>query len=106
MVIFCRQTVRKEALLYGRDVLKKGLIKRIGSGESINIWEDSWIPTSLSMKPVVRLDNATVSKKNELMLVNTRSWNAALINCMFVKPDVDAILQIKLGNRLNEDITA
>jgi hypothetical protein len=31
-------------------VLKKGYIWRIGDGTQINIWEDSWIPSSHNLK--------------------------------------------------------
>jgi len=37
----CSETWR--AILHGRDVLKKGLIMRIGPGE-VDIWQDNWIP--------------------------------------------------------------
>ncbi|PVH47609.1 hypothetical protein PAHAL_4G101000 [Panicum hallii] len=36
------------AILYGRDVLYRGIIKRIGPGSSVNVWDDNWIPSSFS----------------------------------------------------------
>jgi hypothetical protein len=32
------------SILDGRDVVKQGLIKRIGNGEDTNIWNTNWIP--------------------------------------------------------------
>uniref|UniRef100_A0A8R7R6G8 Reverse transcriptase domain-containing protein n=1 Tax=Triticum urartu TaxID=4572 RepID=A0A8R7R6G8_TRIUA len=34
------------AILYGREALKLGLIKRIGDGASTRIWDDPWIPSN------------------------------------------------------------
>jgi hypothetical protein len=30
--------------LKGVDLIKEGIIWRIGNGESVNIWTDTWIP--------------------------------------------------------------
>jgi hypothetical protein len=39
------------AILAGREALVAGLIKRIGSGETVSIWNDGWIPESRTMRP-------------------------------------------------------
>jgi hypothetical protein len=40
-------------VLVARDVLKAGLIWRLGDGSRIRIWEDRWIPNHFSGKPIV-----------------------------------------------------
>ena len=35
------------AIVAGRAALEVGLLKRIGNGSSINIWEDRWLPGML-----------------------------------------------------------
>lgn len=40
------------AILAGREALNLGLIQRTGSGETVPIWDDSWIPDSFNMKPM------------------------------------------------------
>jgi hypothetical protein len=34
------------AILHGRDALSKGLIKRVGDGSTIRIFDDPWIPAN------------------------------------------------------------
>jgi hypothetical protein len=63
------------AILHGREVLKKGLIKRVGPRASVNIWQDNWIPGIQGFKPRVRLTGATVSTVDELFEGDTRRWD-------------------------------
>jgi hypothetical protein len=67
------------AILHGRDVLKRGIIKQIGPGSSVNIWEDNWIPGTMSMKPLVRLPGMSVTPVEDLFVPGTRRWNEQLI---------------------------
>ena len=48
------------AMLHGQDVLRKGITKRVGPGNSINIWEDNWIPGALKLKPLIRQEHVNV----------------------------------------------
>lgn len=38
-------------LLEGRDVMKQGLIKRIGNGQSAKIWVDNWLSRDEMLRP-------------------------------------------------------
>lgn len=40
------------AISHGLDLLKKGLIWRVGNGRSIRIWRDAWIPRPFSYRPI------------------------------------------------------
>jgi hypothetical protein len=48
------------AILDRRRALQAGLIKRIGSGDSVSMWNDRWIPVSISMRPMGRLQNSAL----------------------------------------------
>jgi hypothetical protein len=63
-----------KAILAGREALKLGLIKRVGSGQSISIWEDSWLPNSATMRPIGRLEDTDLVMVNELM-TGKHEWN-------------------------------
>jgi hypothetical protein len=32
------------AIIAGREALQLGLVKRIGDGSSVSVWQDNWIP--------------------------------------------------------------
>lgn len=40
------------AILVGRKALDCGLIRRVGDGESMNIWNDRWIPGAIGGRPI------------------------------------------------------
>ena len=48
------------SILKGVDLLKKGVIKRVGDGASINIWHDPWLPQNWSRNPITPRGNALV----------------------------------------------
>jgi hypothetical protein len=83
------------AILAGREALKLGLIKRVGSGQSISIWEDNWLPSSVSMRPMGRLQETDLVMVDELLTENNE-WNEPLIHDLFFAPDADSILSIPL----------
>jgi hypothetical protein len=55
------------AILHGREALRKWMIKRVGDGTDIRVWEDPWIPATHSRLPVVRKPEANVTMVNELI---------------------------------------
>jgi hypothetical protein len=56
------------AILFGREVLRKGAIKRVGPGTSVDIWKDNWLPSAVQMKPLVRLGGVAAQRVDELFL--------------------------------------
>ncbi|GJN28463.1 hypothetical protein PR202_gb16590 [Eleusine coracana subsp. coracana] len=95
-----------KAMLWGCEVLKKGLIKRIGQGSSVDVWEHNWIQGISSMKPRVRLPDASVTMVSELFVLNTRIWDEQLVRDTFIHIDAEKILRIRPGVRLSEDVDA
>jgi hypothetical protein len=56
------------SILYGRNVLMKGLINRVRPGE-FSIWRKNWIPGLQSLKPLVRQPTADVELVCDLFFV-------------------------------------
>lgn len=56
------------AILHGREVLKKGVVKRIGPGTGTRVWEDNWIQAIPNLKPRVRLEEAACNVVADLFI--------------------------------------
>lgn len=85
------------AILAGRDVLTKGLVKRIGDGLTTNIWRDNWIADHFNGRPISpeRQDIQLVSD----LLTPSGQWNETLIRSIFVNFDAEAIMRTPCSGR-------
>jgi hypothetical protein len=70
------------AILAGREAVDIGMIKRVGSGENISIWNDNWIPKLHSMRPMGRRGDTDMEKVSEL-ITKDHKWNIEVINEFF-----------------------
>jgi hypothetical protein len=93
-----------KAILFGREALWRGLIKRVGPGSSISIWEDNWIPSLRQLKPIVHLEGVQVQFVDELFQPGTRCWNVDLVRKSFVAMDAEEILKLRPGTRMDVDV--
>jgi len=100
-----RSSATWRAILHGRDVLSRGLIKRVGPGD-IDVWEDNWIPGVRSLKPVVRMPQATAVKVHDLFIPGTRNWDESVVRESFMMLDANEVLKIRPSVRATEDVLA
>jgi hypothetical protein len=80
------------AILEGREILKKGLIRRIGDGSTTDIWRDRWLPNHFAGRPLSEPVDPQVQAVAEL-LTPSGAWNEDLIKQVFIDVDVHAILR-------------
>jgi hypothetical protein len=92
--------------LHGRDILLRGVIKRIGSGTTTYVWEDNWLPANISLKPIVRLESAKATTVADLIIEGTHQWDVAKLKENFIEMDIKAIQKINLGHYMMEDVHA
>ena len=70
---FMHATVPKSAsaiwrvVIAGREALSVGLYKTVGDGQTISVWHDKWIPSTVTMSPMFIPDNPPISKVHELI---------------------------------------
>jgi hypothetical protein len=93
------------AIEYGLELLKKGVIWRIGNGAMVRIWRDPWTPRKEYCKTISPKKRCRLRWVSEL-LNSDGTWNVELLNIYFQPIDVECILQIRPSIRNDEDFLA
>jgi hypothetical protein len=91
------------AISYGLDLLKKGLIYRVGNGANIMVWQDRWIPRQSYLKVLTPKRNCRIRHVSKL-LDHDLNWNEEKVRNAFLLIDANLILKIVPGRRVGEDI--
>ena len=84
-------------------IVKQGLVKRIGNGETTLIWEQNWLPREEFLRPLGCRVHNPPTRVSELIVRATASWNRELVQATFLQMDVEIILGIPLCTRNLED---
>lgn len=93
------------SILKGINLLKKGIIWRVGSGNNINIWSDPWIPRGSTRRVITQMGRNAITKVNELIDPTTNNWDEDLVRQTFLPEDAKIILQLSIHEH-NDDIIA
>lgn len=84
-------------------LVRKGVRWRVGNGQNIQVWTDSWIPRDGCLTPVTpnfqQLNNLRVAD----LLFDTGGWNVELIQDLFWEEDSAYILGIPLPTESGVD---
>ncbi|KAH9704159.1 putative reverse transcriptase/RNA-dependent DNA polymerase [Citrus sinensis] len=90
------------SILWGRNVLEKGLRWRIGNGEQLLVYQSQWIPRSITFQPISppSLSPDTIVAK---LISEEQSRKEAVIRQHFLKEDADQILKIPLPRQPKPD---
>ena len=99
-----RMSFTWRAILAGREVLKKGLTRRIGDGTTTRIWEDRWLPNHFAGRPLTPAEGQVVETVADLT-TDSGDWNEELIRDIFFPVDANAILKLPMTSR-GEDFWA
>ena len=93
-----------KSILKGQEVILKGAQWRVGDGQQIRIWGDSWLPSKSSDKISTLVlfgqENSCVG-----VLINpvTRSWRNEVINHVFNVQEAEIIKGIPLSSTNQPD---
>jgi hypothetical protein len=90
---------------YGLELLKKGIIWRVGNGASIRTWRDPWIPRDLQLRPISQRNRCRLKWVADF-LAPDGSWDSQLLRQYFLPVDVEDILKIKTSQHHNDDFIA
>jgi hypothetical protein len=86
------------------DLLREGLMWRVGNGGKIKIWKDRWLPNPVWWNSSIPADwdpNATVDK---LIDQDSKWWSRPVLEVLFSEDDVKRIQRIPLSQNNHEDI--
>jgi hypothetical protein len=94
------------SIIKGTGVLSQGLIRRVGDGKTIDIWEQIWLPRDSSMRPYACLAHERQHSVSELIDETTSSWNKSKIPQTFLPIEAETIPNIPLSIVHQEDFWA
>lgn len=77
---------------------------RVGSGESISVWNDAWLPSTNNPKILSQVvPGFEDAKVSDLINLISRRWEVDLIHGLFLPEEVELILSIPLSYHPTED---
>ena len=94
------------AIMEGKDVLSHGIIRRIGTGESTEIWNMNWLPRDGLLRPMASSKPNPPSLVCELINQTAACWDQQKLEEFFNPMDVEAISGIPLSTRRQDDFWA
>nr|XP_040258536.1 uncharacterized protein LOC109764695 [Aegilops tauschii subsp. strangulata] len=94
-----------QAIQYGLELLKKGLVWRVGDGRNIRIWRDRWIPREPSRQLITQQGTCRLRRVAEL-LHEDGAWRVDLLHRYFHPTDMEVISSIRTSTRVTDDIIA
>jgi len=84
--------------MYGKELLRRGLLWRVGDGKQLSIIRDNWIPDTIhgTMQTLIPVeDNQTVSS---LISSNGSTWKEDTVRELFDRDIAERILKIPLSS--------
>ena len=89
-----------------RSLVSKGLIKRVGTGSSISVWNDPWLPTTRP-RPANKNHHNLYPDLTVDSLINStsRTWNSQAIRALVEPQDAKLIESLPLSRtqRIDRD---
>jgi hypothetical protein len=84
---------------HGLELLKKGIIWRVGRGTKIQIWRDPWIPRPPSLKNNLKKgERSRLRWVSQLMVPGQCEWHMQSLNSYFYRHDIEEIRKIRLSD--------
>ena len=105
------QAVAKLGILYtwrsilrGLELLKEGIVWRVGTGEHIDVYKDPWLPRGQTRKVRSPDELQEEIHVSDLIDPNTGCWDKEIIKNMFDQQDARDILSIPLCQGMEDTV--
>lgn len=76
------------SIIFGKELLERGLMKVIGNGQSTNIWIDKWLFEDCPRRPMNKESLMDISLKVSSLITLQGDWNLPLLHEFFPPTDV------------------
>jgi hypothetical protein len=90
------------SILKGINLLKEGLVWRIGNGEQVKMWSDPWIPRKGSRIPITPRHQNLLTRVQDLIDPITGDWDEVLVRNTFWDVDASEILKIPIRDDFDD----
>ncbi|XP_013674098.1 uncharacterized protein LOC106378528 [Brassica napus] len=94
------------SIIFGRELLRKGLIRSIGDGRDTHVWTDKWILDEVPRRPVNKQPCFDVNLRVSELIGEDGKWKMELLQQLFPPNEVDRIKQIGVGRVKDREIWA
>lgn len=90
------------SILESQNLLKNGVIRRVGNGSTVDILKDPWLPCDED--PYVRTDHEALKGNmvSSLMAMDQEAWDTDLVKDIFESRDANLILSIPVKRSDND----
>jgi hypothetical protein len=88
------------------DLLKKGLIWRVGNGDKIHIWRHNWIPRQTGLQVTGKRRPSRRKRVGQLLNESRTQWDWNHLDHFFLPRDRELILKIKVHGPDRGDLFA
>ncbi|XP_010513742.1 PREDICTED: uncharacterized protein LOC104789794 [Camelina sativa] len=90
------------SILFGRELLEKGLMKSIGDGLDTNVWLDKWVFDELPRRPCNKEQMINLNLRVSELITNQGDWNLQALQELFPPCDVIKIRSFPPDTRLQD----
>jgi hypothetical protein len=91
---------------HGLELLKKGVVWRIGDGKQINIWRCNWLPRDNGLRVTGKRHAYRLKWVHQLWNASRTGWNVQVLNRVFWDHDIEVIRKLKIPGGQFEDVLA
>ncbi|KAL4312649.1 hypothetical protein GQ457_01G024910 [Hibiscus cannabinus] len=91
------------SIFSARGLLEQGIGWRVGTGQSISVWNDAWLPGHGNGRLNLHV-NFRFPKVSDLIVPETNCWNIDLLQSLFPQSLVNRICCIPLAKSKPEDV--
>jgi hypothetical protein len=81
-----------QGIAHGLELLKKGLVWRIGNGERVRIWRDSWIPRG-DFKITGNLTKSRLRRVTDIIDHDRMEWKEDIVEKIFMPHDAAEVIK-------------